>query len=82
MVFPLQCWLEETLPRLFPPRELPPEPVDEDGRTPVEWLLISTCGVWYLEWYDGEYDNRVKEKWDEYMAERHAAEADSDAPDK
>jgi len=78
--FPIRRWLEKMFPRRFPPRELPPEPVDEDGRTPVEWLLISCIGVWNLEWYDGEYDKQIKQKWDEYMAERHAAATSTDAP--
>ena len=82
LVFPLRCWAGETLPRLFPPKELPPEPVDEDGRTPVEWLLISACGIWNLEWYDGEYDKQIKQKWDESLAERHAAGTDSGALDQ
>ena len=80
--WPVREWLRDIFPCLFPRREPPPLPVDQDGRDASEWLLISIVGVWNLEWYDGEYDSQIKQKWDEYMAESHAAEADSAAPDK
>ena len=80
--YPIRCWLKKTFRRLFPRREPPPLPVDKDGRNAVEWLVIDVFGVWNHEWYDGEYDKRVKQKWDEYMAERHAAATSTDAPYK
>jgi len=78
---PVRVWLRETFPRLFPRREPPPLPMDKDGRNAVEWLAIAAIGVWNLEWYDGEYDKQIKQKWDEFVAERHTAEPDRDAPE-
>ena len=59
--------------------------VDEDGRTPEEWLFISMVGIWNLEsWYKDEYDWQVKRNWDEYMEARNAEEGEvpqkEDAP--
>src|SRR5208283_2653505 len=60
--------------RLFPPGPFE-EPVDEDGRTPTEWLAIRVLGIWNLEcWYKDEYDWEVKRKWDECLRSRDLAE--------
>jgi len=52
--------------------ELPIEPVDRDGRTPVEWLLIAIVGAWEL--YKGDYDQNIKRKWDQYLKARNGTE--------
>jgi hypothetical protein len=66
--------------RHFSPPQLPDEPVDRDGRTPVEWLLIAIVGAWEL--YKGDYDQNIKRKWDEYLKARNGTETPdaSEAP--
>jgi len=62
---PLETRFERVRGRFFPPK-LKPEPVDQDGRTPSEWLVILIFGVWEMErWYKDEYDWEVKRNWDE-----------------
>jgi hypothetical protein len=51
------------------------EPMDQDGRTPTEWLLIEVIGVWDMEnWYKDEYDWEVRRKWEELFKARAATE--------
>lgn len=65
--------------RHSPPPEVPPEPTDQDGRTPTEWLAIDVVGIRNLEcWYKDEYDLEVKRKWDECVRSRQTNE-DSEA---
>jgi hypothetical protein len=72
--YPFQPWLTE-MRRRFLPTELAYRPVDQDGRTPTEWLLISIIGVWEMEnWYKDECDWEVKRKWDEFVKARGETE--------
>ena len=71
---PLRRRLTEIWWRFFPPDRYT-EPVDLDGRTPTELLLIAVVGVWEMEnWYKDEYDWEVKRKWDEFLKTRTTAE--------
>jgi len=73
---PLECWLD-SIRGDSPPPELPPEPTDQDGRTPTEWLAIEVIGIWNLEcWYKDEYDWEVKRNWDDCLK---SAQADEDS---
>jgi hypothetical protein len=60
--------------RSFSP-DFPDEPVDEDGRTPTEWLLIDIIGIWNLDWFEDDYDQNLKRNWEEYLRSRDAAES-------
>lgn len=68
--WPVRRWLENNLPRVFPVSEPLPTPMDSDGRTPEEWLAIEVIGVWNLEWYEGAYDKRIKENWEDFLKSR------------
>ncbi len=54
----------------FCPPEVPDPPSDQDGRTPEEWLLIESLGVWNLDSYRDDYDQQVKKNWDEFLRTR------------
>ncbi len=60
--------------RSFSP-DFPDEPLDEDGRTPTEWLLIDIIGVWNLDWFKDDYDQNLKRNWEEYLRSRAATES-------
>ena len=60
--------------RSFSP-DFPDDPVDEDGRTPTEWLLIDIIGIWNLDWFEDDYDQNLKRNWEEYLRSRDAAES-------
>jgi hypothetical protein len=64
-------WIDDIWYRFFPTGP-PKEPVDQDGRTPTEWLLIAVVGVW--DAHKDEYDQKVKAKWEEYLRTRNLAE--------
>ena len=66
--WPLRRRLERIRYRSRPPKP-PDEPVDKDGRTPVEWLLIAIVGAWDL--YKDEYDQNIKKNWDEDLKTRN-----------
>jgi hypothetical protein len=79
---PVRWWLESSFPKVLRPWEPPPAPIDKDGRTPEEWLLIYIIGVWNLEWFEGEYDKRVKKNWDEFLAAQCTAAGEKGTPDR
>jgi len=66
--WPIQRRLARIRYRFRPP-ELPNGPVDKDGRTPPEWLLIAIVGAWDL--YKDEYDQNIKKNWDDYLKTRN-----------
>jgi hypothetical protein len=68
-IWPVGRGLQTKLPGAFPPPELPPSPVDKDGRTREEWLLIDILGVWNIDWQD-EYGQQTKNNWDEFLRTR------------
>ena len=84
-VAPLALPFERFLWPLFPP-EIKPESVDQDRRTPTEWLVVDTFGVWEMEsWYKDEYDWKVKQRWDEVLKQRNSTsnpgQIDTSPPD-
>jgi hypothetical protein len=75
--------LRSALARFWPEGAPRGEPMDADGRTPTEWLLINVVGVWNLRsWYGGEYDWEVRQRWEECLEGRKGAEETAAAPER
>jgi len=63
--------LRQLCDRFRSPGAPPSEPVDQDGWTPIDWLVINAWGVWDPVWRErckDVYDVQVRRNWEECLA--------------
>jgi hypothetical protein len=82
----LKWRLRERLMKFLNPRwngeQTLESPMDADGRTPEEWLVIKLVGVWKVRsWYGDEYDWEIRKNWEEVLNARERPVRDGNDPE-